>query len=104
MHDRAHIARLKTVLQQRACQYNRIMFFHSRRLARGYHTEMSDDDHTRLSQLLNKCKASVVVSGYDSPLYRKNYTGWRRVTKDIANHAAQGKSKVRETECFCMNF
>jgi DNA adenine methylase len=69
-----------------------------------YHAEMSDDDHRRLGQLLRRCKAKVVVSGYPSPLYDEIYRGWRVVTFEIANHAAGGRRKQRQTECIWMNY
>ena len=71
---------------------------------RVYHAEMSDGDHRRLSGLLKRCKAKVVVSGYPSPLYDEMYDGWRVVRFDIANHAAGGKQKNRETEYIWMNY
>ncbi len=69
-----------------------------------YHAEMSDEDHRRLAELLRKCQAEVVVSGYPSPLYNELYAGWRVATFDIANHAAGRKEKGRETECIWLNF
>ncbi len=69
-----------------------------------YHTEMSDDEHRKLGLLLKKAKAKIIVSGYPSPLYEEIYSGWRTVTFNIANHAAGGKRKRRETECLWMNF
>ncbi len=69
-----------------------------------YHVEMNDDDHKRLAELLGKCKAKVIVSGYPSPLYNGLYKGWRVVSFDIANHSAGGKKKARETECLWLNF
>jgi DNA adenine methylase len=65
---------------------------------------MSDDDHRKLAALLGGCKAKVVLSGYPSDLYNELYQGWRVVTFDIANHAAGGREKARETECLWMNF
>jgi DNA adenine methylase len=64
-----------------------------------YHAEMSDQEHRELADLLKKCEANVVISGYPSPLYEELYAGWRIVTFDIANHAAGGEEKGRETEC-----
>ncbi len=64
-----------------------------------YHSEPTDDDHRELAAILNKCKAAVVLSGYDSPLYESLYAGWKKVTREIANHAAGGRQKARETEC-----
>src|SRR5207248_7601379 len=77
-------------------------YVHSTREANSrqiYHNEMSDEDHCRLAQLLRKCKAKIVVSGYPSPLYDELYADWRVATFDIANHAAGGRQKERETEC-----
>src|ERR1700733_13754003 len=64
-----------------------------------YHTEMTADDHRALAQLLNGCKSAVVLSGYDSQLYAEIYSGWSKSTREIANHAAGGRTKARETEC-----
>jgi DNA adenine methylase len=69
-----------------------------------YHAEMSDVDHRLLAALLHSCKSKVVVSGYPSDLYEELYDDWRVETFDIANHAAAGKEKERETECLWMNF
>jgi DNA adenine methylase len=64
-----------------------------------YHTELNKNEHTELATLLKKCKAAIVLSGYNSDLYNDLYAGWHKVTRRIANHAAGGKSKNRETEC-----
>jgi DNA adenine methylase len=69
-----------------------------------YHHEMTDDEHRQLAALLRRCQAAVVVSGYPSGLYDELYHGWRRVTRDVANHAAGGRAKRRRTECLWMNF
>jgi DNA adenine methylase len=69
-----------------------------------YGVEMSDIDHRQLARALRECEAKVVLSGYPSPLYDELYAGWRKVDFDIANHAAGGKSKARETERLWFNF
>jgi DNA adenine methylase len=74
---------------------------HSRNV---YHAEMSDREHRELANLLAKCKAKVVLSGYPSSLYDELYCSWRLVNFDIANHAAGGREKARELECLWMNF
>lgn len=82
-------------------------YVHSTRQAssrKAYSEEMDDQEHHALAELLNGCKAAVVLSGYDSEIYRECYSGWRMVSKDIANHASNGQSKDRETECLWMNF
>ena len=51
--------------------------------ATNYRVEMLDDAvHQEFADLLNGCKASVVLSGYDSPLYAELFDGWHRM--DIA--------------------
>jgi DNA adenine methylase len=69
-----------------------------------YHAEMSDEEHSKLAALLHGSRAKVVISGYPSPLYSDLYSDWRLVTFEIANHAAGGKTKARETECLWMSF
>ena len=69
-----------------------------------YGVEMSDDDHRALASTLRSCKAKVVLSGYPSPLYDELYVGWRTIDFDIANHAAGGRSKARETERLWLNY
>jgi DNA adenine methylase len=47
---------------------------------RSYGVEMlADDQHRALAEALNDCKAPVVLSGYDSPLYAELFDGWHRV-------------------------
>ncbi|MFT3786637.1 MAG: DNA adenine methylase [Tepidisphaeraceae bacterium] len=80
-------------------------YVHSTRVDRAvYHAEMTDKEHRELGRLLGRCKGNVIVSGYPSGLYDDIYKGWYRTEFDIANHAAGGKTKKRETECLWMNF
>ena len=51
----------------------------STRSANYRHEMTSEDDHRLLSTALTACKASVVLSGYQSPLYDMLYDGWHRV-------------------------
>ncbi len=69
-----------------------------------YGIEMSDDDHRELTHVLRDCQSKVVLSGYRSDLYDELYGDWNRVEFDMANHAAGGKRKVRQTECLWLNF
>ena len=47
--------------------------------ADNYRMEMLEDNlHVQLAHALNNCKASVVLSGYASPLYEELYEGWHR--------------------------
>lgn len=47
--------------------------------AANYRIEMLEDDlHVQLAAALRDCRASVVLSGYASPLYEELYPGWHR--------------------------
>lgn len=48
--------------------------------ADNYRLEMLEDGlHVKLAEALRKCSASVVLSGYASPLYEELYEGWHRM-------------------------
>jgi len=48
--------------------------------ASNYRVEMLDDHaHRTFADALNGCKASVVLSGYASPLYAELFDGWHRM-------------------------
>jgi DNA adenine methylase len=55
---------------------------------RGYRFEMTDSDHKSLAARLHSITGMVVLSGYDSPLYRRLYPDWpvfrRKVMADKA--------------------
>lgn len=40
------------------------------------HEMLTDDAHTEFAEAVNACKATVVISGYDSPLYAELFPGW----------------------------
>lgn len=61
----------------------------STRSSRQYLVEMShDDEHQALADALRDCKATVVLSGYESPLYDGLYDGWQR--HEIETYTGQG--------------
>jgi DNA adenine methylase len=55
-------------------------------------------EHAALLDVVPRCRGTVVLSGYPSPLYDARLVGWRRVSFDMANHAGQGRCKQRRTE------
>jgi DNA adenine methylase len=62
-----------------ACLYVDPPYLGSTR-ATNYRVEMLDDGaHRTFAGLLNDCKASVVLSGYDSPLYADLFGDWHRM-------------------------
>lgn len=55
-------------------------YLRSTRSSRQYHHEMSTpEEHRELADALAGCQATVVVSGYPSPLYDELYDGWYSV-------------------------
>ncbi|MGP3970543.1 hypothetical protein [Streptomyces sp. 6N223] len=49
-----------------------------------------EDDHRHLEAALHACRAAVVLSGYDSPLYAELYGGWHRAERSTVTGKAQG--------------
>jgi DNA adenine methylase len=64
------------------------------------HEMTSEDDHRRLAATLHETPATVLLSGYPSPLYDELYGDWhcieRRVTKWSSNGRATVRPKVTE--------
>lgn len=71
-----------------------------------YDHEMSREDHERLLDLLTTggLRGKFLISGYDSPLYRRKLSSWNRHSFDLPNNAAAGTSKRRMTELLWMNY
>lgn len=59
--------------------------------ADSYRYEMSDDDHVRLADALNKVKCKAIISGYDSELYNALFADWERVADNakVMHHGAR---------------
>lgn len=72
--------------------------------AKIYKHEMTYQDHVDLLCLINNVKGKVMLSGYDSPLYRDRLKHWNVARFDIANHMSGAKSKDCETEYLWMNY
>jgi DNA adenine methylase len=69
----------------------------STRSGRNYLVEMSsEDEHIELLQALRRCRATVVLSGYDSELYAAELTGWhKRTFRTTTNGDATGARAER---------
>lgn len=61
---------------------------------KGYCHEMTDLQHRDLLDCLLDLKGVAVVSGYASPLYDEALAGWRRVTREVTDHARQWRTEV----------
>jgi DNA adenine methylase len=76
----------------------------SRKAVAAYTHEMSREDHVALAHVLLRCRGRVILSGYPSGLYEQLFGGWRTVSVEMPNHAAQGKAKRRMTERLWFNW
>jgi DNA adenine methylase len=55
----------------------------------------TEEQHRELADALAGCKASVVLSGYDSPLYAELYDGWHRYeTSTMTGNAKTDKGRI----------
>ncbi|MGY1439581.1 DNA adenine methylase [Streptomyces reniochalinae] len=61
-----------------------------------YRYEMRNEtDHRELAAALHNCRAAVVLSGYDSPLYDELYAGWHRYTQQtMTGNAKTAKDRT----------
>jgi DNA adenine methylase len=73
----------------------------SEHVQRYYRHEMSDWDHVQLIACLENLKGSVVLSGYDSDLYRDRLSHWALRTTSARMSANRGTGL--RTECVWLN-
>lgn len=69
------------------------------RSSRIYAHDMEEKGHIRLLEALKKHKGSVILSGYENPLYEKHLDRWKLDRKKMATENGQSK-----TEVLWMNF
>jgi len=55
----------------------------------------STEDHERLAQVLLATPATVVLSGYPSPLYERLYVDWWRISVPVRVHASNAVTTAR---------
>jgi len=71
---------------------------HTRRSGKGYRHELTAAEHESLAAALHDMAGMVVLSGYDSDLYRALYDGWRR-----SERAARADAGLYRTEVLWLN-
>jgi DNA adenine methylase len=76
----------------------------TRTTKKAYDCEMTYEQHQQLGDVLNSFKGKVLLSGYDSPLYRQMFKNWTYDKKFISNHASQSKTKNLRMECLWSNY
>jgi DNA adenine methylase len=80
-------------------------YVHATRATTGeYAHEMTEASHVELLETIQGVRGKVLLSGYPSELYDKTLRGWTRLTFDLPNNAAGGKTKRRMAECLWCNF
>lgn len=81
-------------------------YLHATRTAPGAYGayELSTTAHETLADMLNVFRGKVLLSGYDSDLYRRLYKGWIQVDRTVTNHSGQGGKKQTRTECLWRNY
>ena len=74
-------------------------YLHStRQSSKRYTVEMTDEEHEELAKVLHKVKGKVVLSGYDSELYRRLYPDWVCTKKKVLADGARPRE-----ECLWIN-
>lgn len=61
-----------------------------------YRCEMTEEDHVRLSQSLNRTAATVILSGYASDLYDELYPGWATLDFPVTCHSSNATTNTRD--------
>jgi DNA adenine methylase len=69
-----------------------------------YAHEMSRRDHLRLLDTVKQCKAKILLSGYESPMYAAALSDWTLHKMARPNNASGAKSKREMVEHLWTNF
>lgn len=64
------------------------------------HSMRSEDDHRALAQAARACRAKVVISAYDSTLYRDLYADWHRTDLAATTHRGPTTTATRTEVLF----
>ena len=59
-----------------------------------YAHEMTDDQHRELAAVLRDCRGMVILSGYDSELYRELFPEWQRRERAFRTNGNSGRMAV----------
>jgi DNA adenine methylase len=63
----------------------------------------SATEHRELAEALHAARATVIPSGYDSPLYDELYNGWQRISFTATTNGDAGGTRGRRTEVLWAN-
>jgi DNA adenine methylase len=68
----------------------------TRRSKTVYKYEMTEGQHIALADALRRVTGSVLVSGYDSPLYNDLYAGWEKHTREAKSQGAGRRNTLAD--------
>ncbi|HEX2867231.1 MAG TPA: DNA adenine methylase, partial [Ignavibacteriales bacterium] len=75
-----------------------------------YEVPFTMEDHERLAALLKEIKGKFVLSYYDHPFIREQYSGYRILTKEVSKHSygmtvnSKSKERPKGQEVLIMNY
>jgi len=72
-----------------------------RKYKKWYNHEFEDKDHKKMVEILNNVEGKVMISGYESDMYKKLLSGWYFVKLQQRGHSRK-KEKIQE--CIWMNY
>jgi DNA adenine methylase len=67
---------------------------------------LAPEEHERLAEALRRTPATVILSGYSSPLYDQLYADWHRIERVVvcgSSHAERNTSRRTRTEVLWSN-
>ena len=76
----------------------------TRATPQAYEHEMTYTQHDELLAVIRAVSGKVMISGYDSSLYRTRLRLWNRREFNLPNNSASGATKERMTEVVWSNF
>lgn len=68
--------------------------FETRNIGSDYRHEMTNDEHSYLSEVLKSLSGMVILSGYNCALYDKVYAGWVKVQRPALADGARARTEV----------
>lgn len=77
-------------------------YVHSTRQSKHYENEFSDEKHIELLNVLKLHEGPVLLSGYDSEIYKEHLQGWKSKTFEIKT-GFTGKKRKTAVEVLWMN-
>ncbi len=69
-----------------------------------YQHEMSDEDHRKLLEKIQRLEGKVMLSGYDCELYNSELQHWKRYEFSTRAHISAAKTKPPRTEVVWCNY